>query len=310
MGSVVINFRYHIVSLMAVFLALSVGIVVGVTLGPSVGEGLAGQAAQDRKQVQDLRTELDRRNQLDEYRNAWAQGVGDVVTADALAGEQVTIITMPEAPRAVTQALADAVTKSGGTVASTAAVNDKAFDPDRAAEVAATLAPVTPSLPEDAAVGTQLGSVLSRALLAPQSQDRVPGAREAERLLTRTGLVTFDGKAEAAGSLAVVVTAEAPDPRPTPDLLSEHVAFETALKSSARGVVVAGPNSAEIEGSDVLAVRNNLDAVRSVSTVDVADLPAGVLTTVLAGQEQLLGRTGHYGALTDADGPLPELPVR
>ena len=34
-----------------------------------------------------------------------------------------------------------------------------------------------------------------------------------------------------------------------------------------------------------------------ISTVDVADLPSGVTTTVLAGQEQLLGRQGHYGAL-------------
>ena len=34
-------------------------------------------------------------------------------------------------------------------------------------------------------------------------------------------------------------------------------------------------------------------------------------TVVLAGKEQLLGRAGrHYGALAEADAPLPELPVR
>ena len=47
-----INFRYHIVSLMAVFIALSVGIAVGVSLSPSVDQGIIAQAAQDRKQVQ------------------------------------------------------------------------------------------------------------------------------------------------------------------------------------------------------------------------------------------------------------------
>ena len=61
-----INFRYHIVSLMAVFIALSVGIAVGVSLSPSVDQGLLQQAAQDRKQVTDLRAELDRRKALDE----------------------------------------------------------------------------------------------------------------------------------------------------------------------------------------------------------------------------------------------------
>ncbi|MET0692865.1 MAG: copper transporter, partial [Propionibacteriaceae bacterium] len=76
-----INFRYHIVSLMAVFLALSVGIVLGVTLRGPVDEGLVTQAEQDRKQVQDLRTELDRRNALDEYRDAWAQRTGKELTA-------------------------------------------------------------------------------------------------------------------------------------------------------------------------------------------------------------------------------------
>jgi hypothetical protein len=81
-----INFRYHIVSLMAVFLALAVGIAVGVTLRPSVDEGLAAQAAQDRKQVQDLRAELSRRAALDEYREVWASRVGEVVTTGMLAG--------------------------------------------------------------------------------------------------------------------------------------------------------------------------------------------------------------------------------
>ena len=75
-GLRVINFRYHIVSLMAVFIALSVGIAVGVSLGPSVDEGLLQQAEQDRKQVTELRAELDRRNALDEYREAYDQQVG------------------------------------------------------------------------------------------------------------------------------------------------------------------------------------------------------------------------------------------
>ena len=48
-----------------------------------------------------------------------------------------------------------------------------------------------------------------------------------------------------------------------------------------------------------------------LSTVDVADLSSGVTTTMLAGQEQLLGREGrHYGALARADAPMPTLPVR
>ncbi len=95
-----------------------------------------------------------------------------------------------------------------------------------------------------------------------------------------------------------------------PDLLTAHVAFQVALKDRA-GVVVAGPNSLNIQGTDVLQIRNDSVAADLLSTVDVADLTSGVTTTVLAGKEQLLGRIGqHYGALSKADAPAPELPVR
>jgi len=76
-------------------------------------------------------------------------------------------------------------------------------------------------------------------------------------------------------------------------------------------VVVAGPNSEDLEGTDVLAVRSDPTAVDLLSTVDVADLTSGVTTSVLAGREQLNGSAGrHYGALAKADAPLPDLPVR
>jgi hypothetical protein len=61
----------------------------------------------------------------------------------------------------------------------------------------------------------------------------------------------------------------------------------------------------------VLAARTEPQANNLLSTVDVADLHSGVITAVLAGQEQLLGREGqHYGALARAEAPLPKLPIR
>jgi hypothetical protein len=76
-------------------------------------------------------------------------------------------------------------------------------------------------------------------------------------------------------------------------------------------VVLAGPNSEDIEATDVLAARSDPTAVDSLSSVDVADLSSGVTTVVLAGKERLLGRPPqHYGALAKADAPLPDLPVR
>ena len=93
--------------------------------------------------------------------------------------------------------------------------------------------------------------------------------------------------------------------------LAAHVQFDVGPEAIGLGVVLAGPNSEDIEGTDVLAARSDPTSVDSLSTVDVADLSSGVTTVVLAGKERLLGRpTQHYGALAKADAPLPDLPVR
>ena len=135
-----INFRYHIVSLMAVFIALSVGIAVGVSLSPSVDQGLLQQAAQDRKQVTDLRAELDRRNAIDDYREAYDQRTGEPVIAGRAqrrtgghrrhARRAQPVVTDPAA-----------VETAGGTVVREVEVRPDAFDPERTADVAEALAP-------------------------------------------------------------------------------------------------------------------------------------------------------------------------
>jgi len=307
-----INFRYHIVSLMAVFLALSVGIVIGVTLRPSVDQGLTVQAAQDRKQVQDLRAELDRRNSLDDYRDAYATRVAPTVTQAVLTGQRVALIAMPDAPSEVVDQVGKAVALAAGTVSRSAKMDASAFDPAKAARVDDALAPYKGplGLTDSMSTATRLGIALGEAVLAKQPAEDDALSTAVAKSLTKAGLVSLDGKSTSLAQLAVVVTAKATDPLPSTDQQTAHVQFDLALRSGATGLVVAGPNSDGIEGTDVLAIRTDAVSVDVLSTVDVADLPSGVTTTILAGKEQLLGRQGHYGALTDADAPAPTLPVR
>jgi hypothetical protein len=307
-----INFRYHIVSLMAVFIALSVGIAVGVSLSPSVDQGLLQQAAQDRKQVADLRAELDRRKALDNYRNAYDEQVGEAVTAGVLNGDRVAIVAMPEAPEDVVQSISTAVVAAGGTVVREVGVNAEAFDAGKAEDITDALAdyfgPL--GLNDTMSAATRLGVALGRSIGSKEVEDRDPLALALGESLESRGLVTISGESPSQAQLIIVVTAAASDPRPTPEQLTAHVQFQVGLTMRG-GVVLAGPNSEDIEGTDVLAARSDPTAVDSLSTVDVADLSRGVTTAVLAGKERLLGRPSqHYGALTRADAPLPELPVR
>jgi hypothetical protein len=224
----------------------------------------------------------------------------------------VAIVVMPDAPTATVNALGTAVADSGGVLNHTVKVNQDVFDPTRATAVTKALGRYDPQLEvtESMSGGTRFGLALGRALLGKQPAERDVLATEVTEAMTSAGLISVDGRSTEQAELALVVTSEAAEPRPSPDLLNDHVAMQVALKQHAVGVVLAGPNSADIEGTDVLTARSDSAAGETLSTVDVADLSSGVVTTVLAGREQLLGRQGHYGALARSDSPLPQLPVR
>jgi hypothetical protein len=219
---------------------------------------------------------------------------------------------MPEAPTAVVRDISNAVIEAGGTVVRDVKVTQEAFDAARAEEVTDALGDYVGPLALDDTMSpsTRLGVAVGRSIGSKEMEDRDALAIAVGESLERRGLVTISKESAVQAQLIVVVTASASEPRPTAEELTTHVQFQVGLTTRA-GVVLAGPNSEDIEGTDVLAARSDPTAVDSLSTVDVADLSSGVTTVVLAGKERLLGRPAqHYGALAKADAPLPELPVR
>ena len=230
----------------------------------------------------------------------------------ALNGVRVAVVAMPDAPGRVVTDITAAVETAGGSVVREVQVRPDAFDPEKADEVTEALANVAVHVPltEGMSQAEKVGAALARSIASPQMEDRDQLALDVGDALSRAGLVAVSGRSAAQAQLVLLVGAEATDPPATTAVLTAHVQFDLELKDRA-AVVLAGPNSARIEGSDVLAVRTDPQGDNQLSTVDVADLPSGVITTVLAGQEQLLGREGHhYGALARADAPLPALPIR
>ncbi|SDT14444.1 copper transporter [Microlunatus soli] len=304
-----INFRYHIVSLMAVFLALAVGITLGVTLvSGEANKGLAAQAEQDRRQVQLYRDQLSRQQKLDDYRDAYATAVGKQVTAGMLSGTPVAVIAMPNAPRATVRDIQQAVTDAGGTVASTTTINAEVFDTERNADVLDAVAPFSRFYQPDDSTQTKVGSVLGRALLGRNDEVADKTATDIGDALNGK-VIKLDRSSEQTARLAIVVTAPTSDPPVGAQTLDRHLQLELAVAERAGGTVLAGPNSTGTEGTDVATARADADARTELSSVDVADLPSGVSTVVMAGREQLNGDQGHYGA-ANADAPAPELPLR
>ena len=90
-----IDFRYHLVSLIAVFLAVALGIVIGTTqLNGPLTDNLQGQvtALQDDKrsledQTQTLQTQLDDVGSFDE-------AVGPTLVENTLVGQRVVLVVV------------------------------------------------------------------------------------------------------------------------------------------------------------------------------------------------------------------------
>ena len=125
-----IDFRYHLVSIVAVFLALAIGIVLGSTelQGPTYNllNQTTGRLQTELNQVSGERNTAQAQANLGE---AYAQAVEPVVLHDLLAGQRLLLVTEPGASSAVVTAISNAATQfAGASVTGEIALQPKFFD--------------------------------------------------------------------------------------------------------------------------------------------------------------------------------------
>src|SRR3954469_15121511 len=112
-----LDFRYHALSLVAVFLALAIGIVLGVTIGDSLvsdaERSLRGNLRADVEKAHvdasEARTELNGRDRM--LDQLYPQLVGS-----RLGGERVALVSWGRLPNNVESGVRDAVNKGGGRI--------------------------------------------------------------------------------------------------------------------------------------------------------------------------------------------------
>jgi hypothetical protein len=125
-----IDFRYHVVSIIAVFLALSVGLVLGSSfLGDIAKENLDGEIQKLSRRANGLQNEVDAeraaKDQLGAFINA---GKPDMVQ-DKLDGRSVVLVTLPGADSDITNATAKTMEESGASVSGTVSLRSAWTDP-------------------------------------------------------------------------------------------------------------------------------------------------------------------------------------
>ena len=305
-----IDFRYHIVSIVAIFFALGAGVVLGA--GPLKGTGseiVQSQADKDRAALEDARADLIQAKALDKYRDDYVAKVTMDLTDGKLSGKKIAVVTMPSADNDMTNAIQDALEAAGGQVTTRVSLDAKLFDPGQRQLVESLVNElVTADITFDPDSNTyqRAGMLLARGIAAREEDKAVD--TEATRIisgLTGSKLVSLKPAPKDRAGLVVVVAAKPPTPAPDNSSYNDAVDFAEGLDQGSGGAVVAGvPESAQ-NGGMLKSLRGDSTATKILSTVDVANIPSGQMTVVFALVEQAGGKAGQYGAVDAKNGVAP-----
>ncbi len=301
-----IDFRYHIVSIVSIFLALAVGIVLGAgPLQKQLGETLNEGVTQLRQEKLALRDELSvAQKQIagdDKLLDARSAGL----VRDELAGQAVAVVLLPGANRNSAKSTAQMIQQAGGTVTGQLRLEPSWIDqqPERAAARTKVLGEL-PAPPTGSAAGedNRLAEVLAGALLTPLPGNRPLTGPVRDGILQKlqdSGLIEIDEEITAtAGALVVVAGPPAADDKRWAQLAS------TVSRRSSATVVAAPLSSAEQPGL-IGEIRNSDRWEAQMSTVDGIDRPAGQVVTVLAIASDIRAEVDHFGTGPGAQSAVP-----
>ncbi|WP_328459775.1 copper transporter [Actinoplanes sp. NBC_00393] len=305
-----INFRYHVVSLTAVFLALAIGLVVGTAaLNGPVSENLKDNLSALKKdndlkrdQVTQARDELSRNQEF-------AREMAPYGLAGKLAGRKVAVVTLPEAGDS-SEGVLEMLNVAGATVTARVTVETKFFETANANELLDLAhASSQPSIPVTGLPNNSDGVETASALLAltlQQGAAASPTADDVTAVLTafsQPGYVTVAEKATG-GAEAIVLVAGPPATDKEAGKKSQAAVTMADQFGRTRPLVVAGDSAGE--GNLVSGVRNDPALVKEISTVDNVSTVQGQVATGMATYERLvLDRVGQYGLAAGATSMVP-----
>ncbi|GMA19028.1 hypothetical protein GCM10025862_10490 [Arsenicicoccus piscis] len=112
-----IDFRYHLVSIIAIFLALAIGIVLGAgPLKEDIGTTLSSEVTKLRAEKADLNTQLSDAKSDQQAAMTYGAATLPLVVNGRLKGQTVALVAGPDSPTDLVDDVADAVVAAGGQV--------------------------------------------------------------------------------------------------------------------------------------------------------------------------------------------------
>lgn len=296
-----IGWRYHLISIVAVFLALGLGLLMGTALlNDRLVENLRARTefAQAR-----LGEQEERLSRLD----AFAAQVLPFVTEDRLFGQDVVVVTYRGADEGAVADARRALDSAGAEIQATLELQQSltADSPSEQRDLSALL-DIPAGAARDTIVSTAAAALAERLAAGP-----LPGPAEDDllaQLLSEGFVVSVDSELDATtgigGSDQVVVFVAGSTAAEEPNvadafmpLIDEIIQHET--------VVAVGERTTSATGV-VTTIRESGDLAGALVTVDDLDLPEGAAALVLGLERAIAtGQGGDFGVGQGAQQMLP-----
>jgi copper transport outer membrane protein MctB len=278
--------RYHAVSLIAIFLALAIGILIGAALGgdtltdtrKNLEHSLTGNLQDARDRADELNGELGRANEF-------ASRVYPVLVRDQLDGKRVGLLALGDLPGDVSDSVEEALGPTGARLVGVGVVREPVDLAALAGDLSKTRFADLRSNPDSQ---TAFGTGVGRQIV-------IGGT-----LLDRVRSHLFSRASGNFGALDGVIVVHEPPQDMGPVQRAAAARLESALLGGieATRMPVAGVESSTDETSSISFFQGS-----DLSSIDDVDLTAGRLAIVFA----LLGAEGSFGVKSSADRLLPDL---
>ena len=268
-----IDFRYHLVSIISVFLALAVGIVLGAgPLKQPIGESLQSQVDSLRTDRDNLREKLDAANGSIEDLNTYITESAPALLAETLKGTKVTLVSTPNTPSQTVKEVQGRLEDAGATVSDGGQLTAEALKTEKSEKALEALKEIDSKLPADPreafekAIAHAYAGEHKGAYDAEQAAQVIDELRSAKRL---------NGGTYARADVVVFLLGDSAEEDAQP--AEDYTGLLNELGSTAPAVAAGSVDS----GNDG-AIKQLRDRKIAVTSVDGIDLSAGTVLTALA----------------------------
>ena len=112
------DLRYHLISLISVFLALAIGILLGVAMADRgvVSNRVQAEITSIQRQLDRQQLEIARRDEQIADREAMLEGMSEVIISDSLQGKNVALVAGPYADPDVSGAVQSDLSEAGANI--------------------------------------------------------------------------------------------------------------------------------------------------------------------------------------------------